>query len=177
MNGKLEHLFDMEYLKQLFEEHKEDFEEHEIYNEQDDSYAISTYSNGEFIESLDFGGCKMIINGKSRKVYPFGSHYLLWEKIDKQIKEIEDKVYILLDEYYNEVDNSGTDIICVCKSKEEVLARRKALVEANLNDDELGWVLDEETQDLEADLVRMFYGYQENWENYFNLVIEEKVVE
>ena len=87
------------------------------------------------------------------------------------------KVYVLLDEYYNEIDNSGTEVICVCKTREQAVQKRKELVESNCNAElDMDWVLDEQTQDLEADLVRMFYGYQENWCNYFELVIEEKEV-
>ena len=144
------------------------------YNNLDDIYIISLYSGNELIDSLPFGSCTIIVNGKARKVYPFGYQYFTWVKSNKQL---ENKVYIVLDEYYNSVDNHGTEVACVCKTRDEALARRKALVEANLNDDQIDFILDEETQDLEADLVRMFYGCQENWDNYFELEIIESVVE
>lgn len=87
------------------------------------------------------------------------------------------KVYILLDIDYCEREDMSVDIIDVFVDRKQAVEKRKKMIDSNCNAElDMDWVLDEETQDLEAELVRMFYGYQENWCNYFELVIVEKEV-
>lgn len=87
------------------------------------------------------------------------------------------KVYVLLDSYYGEISGNGVEVVGVYKTKEEAISKRHELVLANTEDEQLDWVLDETTQDLTADLVRLFYGYQENWNNYYETEIIECEVE
>lgn len=87
------------------------------------------------------------------------------------------KVYVLVDNYYAERDEGGVEIIGVYRTKEAAINTRKKVIKSNTEDDDLDWQLDEETQDLEADIVRLFYAYQENWLNYFELEIIESILE
>lgn len=78
MNGKLEHLFDMEYLKGLLEKHKEDFAEQEIYNEQDlENYLLATMKSNV---SYDFN-----IQLELEKL--FGRKVTAWDKSPYEIAE------------------------------------------------------------------------------------------
>ena len=87
-----------------------------------------------------------------------------------------EKVYIV---YYSNYEDTvrdcgcdATEIIGVFKNKEDAIKRAKDKIDWTLTDG--CYILDEERNDIDRDnMVRFFYNNQENWRDYFEIVVEE----
>lgn len=87
------------------------------------------------------------------------------------------KVYTLLLNVFNP-EETYAEIVCVCDSREKAVERRKQIIVSDMAvDTGFNFMIDNDTKDLNADLVRLFYGYEENWNNYEELEIVESEVE
>lgn len=82
-------------------------------------------------------------------------------------------MYLLYESLYGELlyECDSTNIIGLYKDKEQAIKKAKELIEEDLKNN---WVLDNERKDLETDsYVRLFYNNQENWNNYYEIIIKE----
>ena len=83
-------------------------------------------------------------------------------------------MYLLYESLYGDLqqDNDTTNIIGLYETKEQVIEKAKKMIEAELKNG--SYVLDNERKDLENDLfVRFFYGWQENWNCFYEIIIEK----
>lgn len=90
-----------------------------------------------------------------------------------------EKIYIVYYSNYEDVVRDcgceATEILGVFKNKEEALKLAKEKINWTLN--EGYYVLDIERDDIERDnMVRFFYNNQENWSDYFEIIIKESEV-
>lgn len=84
-------------------------------------------------------------------------------------------MYLVYESNYGELQYEGdaTSIIGLYKTKDEALEIVKREVE---NNKEYNFVLDNEDIDSSIEkrgCLTMFYNYQENWNSYFEIIIEE----
>ena len=85
-------------------------------------------------------------------------------------------MYLVYESNYNELQHEcdATTIIGLYKTKEQAINVMKHEVETNK---EYDFVLDNEDTDIDSSIERgrltMFYKYQENWNCYFEIIIEE----
>lgn len=87
-------------------------------------------------------------------------------------------MYLVYESNYNELQYEGdaTTIIGLYKTKEQAINIMKHEVENN--NKEYDFVLDDEDTDIDSSIekrgcITMFYKYQENWDCYFEIIIEE----
>ena len=84
------------------------------------------------------------------------------------------KVYVVSIINYGELANEcgGAEILGVYKTKEQAKISKNKYIEGDIAD---GYLLDEDLKGNyeERDIVTMFSGYQENWNCYYELVIDE----
>ena len=86
------------------------------------------------------------------------------------------KVYVLLNRYYGELLSAtatSAEVLGVYADKEKA---KEAMLNQVIADSEDDWVQDEQYK-KDSDAVVMFYGYQENWNNYYETEIIECEVE
>lgn len=86
------------------------------------------------------------------------------------------KVYVLLNRYYGELLSAtatSAEVLGVYADKEKA---KEAMLKQVVADSQDDWVQDEQYK-KGADAVVMFYGYQENWNNYYETEIIESEVE
>ena len=85
-------------------------------------------------------------------------------------------MYLVYESNYGELqcECDATTIIGLYKTKEQAINVMKHEVETNK---EYDFVLDNEDTDIDSSIERgrltMFYKYQENWNCYFEIIIEE----
>ena len=80
-------------------------------------------------------------------------------------------MYLVYESLYGELlyECESTTIVGVYDSLEKAKNKVKELINA-----EEYYVLDNERNDLEKDnFVRLFYSYQENWNDYFEIIIKK----
>ena len=80
-------------------------------------------------------------------------------------------MYLVYESLYGELlyECESTIIVGVYDSLEKAKNKVKELINA-----EEYYVLDNERNDLEKDnFVRLFYSYQENWNDYFEIIIKK----
>lgn len=87
------------------------------------------------------------------------------------------KVYVFY--RYVEVEGEMPDwtILGVYDTKEKAIAERTKVFLAETNDKDNDAYVDENTQDLNGNIVRIFYGGQDNWTAYIEFIIQEKELE
>jgi hypothetical protein len=86
-------------------------------------------------------------------------------------------VCILNDWEYTGIDSINT--IEVFKNKENAIKKLKEYVNNDINGED-DWVLDEDchlNNIDETSIIRVFWKYQENWEAYYEIKIEEMEVQ
>lgn len=81
------------------------------------------------------------------------------------------KVYILLQQVFAIDTEGGADIIGVYTTREKAEEKQKTLIK----DDVENWDFIEDTQNNENCKI-LFYGFQENWDNYIEYSIIEMEV-
>lgn len=84
-------------------------------------------------------------------------------------------MYLVYESNYGELqyECDATTIIGLYKTKEQAIEVAKREVE---NNKEYNFVVDSEDIDSifeKRDYLIMFYNYQENWDSYFEIIIEE----
>ena len=82
-------------------------------------------------------------------------------------------MYLLYESLYGDLlcECDSTNIIGLYKDKEQAIKRAKKLIEEDLQNN---YILDEERKDLLKDnYVRLFYNNQENWSDYYEIIIKE----
>lgn len=81
------------------------------------------------------------------------------------------KVYILLQQVFKIDTEGGADIIGVYTTREKAEEKQKTLIK----DDVENWDFIEDTQNNENCKI-LFYGFEENWDNYIEYSIIETEV-
>ena len=87
-------------------------------------------------------------------------------------------MYLLYESLYGELqyENDVTEIIGLYKTKKGATKKAKELIKNELKNGD--YVLDDERKDLENDsFVRFFYGKQENWNCYYEIIITKLEVQ
>ncbi len=83
-------------------------------------------------------------------------------------------MYLLYESYYGELIlecGVSTNIIGLFSTKEKAIQKAKELIKMNINQN---YTLDVERNNIEEDnYVIMFYNNQENWNCYFEILIEK----
>ena len=89
------------------------------------------------------------------------------------------KVYVVYQSLYGDLlQETGvcTEIISVYDNLEKAKNKMKEIINAEIELGEQGFILDNECE--ENDLIqRLFWERQENWNCYYEIIIEEKEVE
>ena len=81
-------------------------------------------------------------------------------------------MYLVYESLYGELlqECDSTEIIGLFKTKEAALKAAKSNIDSDIICN--NYVLDKERNDLERDeYVRLFYDYQENWNDYYEVFI------
>lgn len=81
-------------------------------------------------------------------------------------------MYLVYESLYGELlqECDSTEIIGLFKTKEAALEAAKSNIDSDIICN--NYVLDKEHNDLERDgYVRLFYDYQENWNDYYEVFI------
>lgn len=87
-------------------------------------------------------------------------------------------MYLVYESNYGELlyECDSTDIIGLYDSKEKAIKKAKEVINNNLSYG--NWVIDKERNNIDEDnFVRFFYGEQENWGDYFEIIIKKIEVE
>lgn len=87
-------------------------------------------------------------------------------------------MYLVYESLYGELqyENDATEIIGLYKTKKGAIKKAKELIKNELKNGD--YVLDNERKDLENDsFVRFFYGKQENWNCYYEIIIKKLEVQ
>ena len=82
-------------------------------------------------------------------------------------------MYLLYESLYGELltDCDSTNIIGLYESKESAIKKALELIE---EDKEYGYILDDERNNLlEDSYVRLFRDWQENWNCYYEIIIQK----
>lgn len=87
------------------------------------------------------------------------------------------KVYVAYWLCESTYEGAGCNVRKVFTTREKAVAERTKWVLEILNDKELPSTLDKNTQDLNDDIVRIFYGGQDDWTDYIEFIIQEKELE
>ena len=90
-----------------------------------------------------------------------------------------EKVYIVYEVNYGDPlsECDAVDIYGVFKDEDDAYSKAQELIDLNLHEGS-NYVLDEERNDLHRDgFVRFFYNNQENWNDYFEIIVEMREVE
>lgn len=88
-----------------------------------------------------------------------------------------EKVYIVYEMNYGDLilECDAANILGVYKNHGAAIEKVKELIKNTLDDGY--YILDEERNNIERDnYVRFFYKCQENWNDYFEICIEEKEI-
>jgi ribonucleotide monophosphatase NagD (HAD superfamily) len=90
-----------------------------------------------------------------------------------------EKLYLVYMSNYEEVVRSGADATEILGLyKDKFMAYKVAKEQINKVLDEHDWVLDLERDNIDRDgYVRLFYGHQENWDDYFEISVTELEVQ
>lgn len=87
---------------------------------------------------------------------------------------MKNKVYILLETFYNYDSGEETkSVVCGVYESEEK-AKKLLNIYVNDNVENFGFVKDEQ-EETESTII--FWNYQENWNNYIEYEIIEKIIE
>lgn len=85
------------------------------------------------------------------------------------------KVHILYESYYGEISNEcgATYIIGTYSTREQAERIREKMIKQDINEN--NYILDKQIKDnyINRDIVTLFWGYQENWNNYYEICIKE----
>lgn len=87
-------------------------------------------------------------------------------------------MFLVYESLYGELlqDNDSTNIIGLYNSKEKAFEKAQEIIDRELKEET--YILDIERDNLERDsFVRFFYGWQENWNCYYEIIIKEIEVE
>ena len=87
-------------------------------------------------------------------------------------------MYLLYESLYGELlqECESTDIIGLYDSKEKAIEKAKYLINEDVRCN--NYVLDDEKKDIEKDnLVRLFYNNQENWNDFYEIIIKKMELE
>jgi hypothetical protein len=87
-------------------------------------------------------------------------------------------MYLVYESLYGDLlqDNDSTEIIGLYKDKEQAINKVKYLIGEDMRCN--NYVLDDERNDIDRDgYVRLFYDYQENWNDYYEVFVMKMEVE
>lgn len=87
-------------------------------------------------------------------------------------------MYLLYESLYGELlqENDSTNIIGLYDTLEKAIEKAKYNIEQDTKCN--NYVLDNEKKDIEKDnFVRLFYNNQENWNDYYEIIIEKMELE
>ena len=87
-------------------------------------------------------------------------------------------MYLLYESLYGELQNENdvTEIIGLYDTENKAKEKAKEIIENEIKNG--SYVLDSERQDLENDnFVRFFYGWQENWNCFYEIIVKKIGVE
>lgn len=87
-------------------------------------------------------------------------------------------MFLVYESLYGELlqDNDSTNIIGLYDSREKAFKKAQEIIDRELKEE--SYILDIERDNLERDsFVRFFYGWQENWNCFYEIIIEEIGVE
>jgi len=87
-------------------------------------------------------------------------------------------MYLVYESLYGELLQEGdsTEIIGLYKDKEQAINKVKYLIGEDMRCN--NYVLDDERNDIDRDgYVRLFYNYQENWGDYYEVFVMKMEVE
>ena len=82
-------------------------------------------------------------------------------------------MYLVYESLYGELlyECDSTYIVGLYDTKEKAINKAKEIIKEDEKDN---WVLDDERKNIEKDnIVRLFYNNQENWNNYYEIIIKE----
>ncbi len=79
------------------------------------------------------------------------------------------KVYVLIEEDFNDIDGTFYELLGVYNNEKKAERIKETKMNEYLKKD---YIKDEESPDI-----RLFSGFQENWQDYIQFYIEEKEVE
>lgn len=83
-------------------------------------------------------------------------------------------MYLLYESLYGELqqENDTTEIIGLYRTKKQATQKAKEIIQNELKDG--NYILDNERKNIEEDsFVRFFYGWQENWNCYYEIIIKK----
>lgn len=84
------------------------------------------------------------------------------------------KIYILIEEVYTTTEAPYFDVIGAYKDIKEAKKEQEKSINDNLQN--FGFVKDESPNEQFKNDTIIFYGYQENWDNYIEYKIIEKEI-
>ena len=87
-------------------------------------------------------------------------------------------MYLVYESLYGDLlqENDSTEIIGLYKDKEQAINKVKYLIGEDMRCN--NYVLDDERNDIDRDgYVRLFYNYQENWGDYYEVFVMKMEVE
>ena len=87
-------------------------------------------------------------------------------------------MYLLYESLYGELlqDNDSTHIIGLYDTKEKAIKKAKELIDKDIKLN--NYILDNERDNIDQDsFVRLFWDCQENWNCYYEVIIEKVEVE
>ena len=90
------------------------------------------------------------------------------------------EIYLVYEKFFNELAKElgeSTQILGVFKDLDKATKKAKEILNKDLEED---WVLDEQAEnntDENGGIWRVFYGTQENWDCYYEMIIEKIEVE
>ena len=85
-----------------------------------------------------------------------------------------EELYLLYESNYGELlcECDSTDIIGLYKEYSKAVEKAKEYIEENIECN--NYILDKERNNIEEDsYVRLFYDHQENWNDYFEIIIKK----
>lgn len=85
------------------------------------------------------------------------------------------KVYILLEQVFPQCEEPYSEILGVFQNREDAEKERQKTIQDNI--DNFDFVRDENENKNILNSEIIFFGYQENWDNYIEYQIIEKEVE